>query len=168
MKIVLVAAMDREGLIGRGDALPWRLPADLRHFKALTMGKPILMGRRTFESIGRPLPGRHNIVLSRDPGFHPEGVTVVRDLDEAVAAAGEAGELMVIGGANVYAQLLDRADRMELTEIDHVFEGDVRFPDFDRHRWAVVREESHAPDEANPWPYRFITLERRREEEPQP
>ncbi len=165
MKIVLVAAMDRDGLIGRGDALPWRLPADLQHFRALTMGKPILMGRRTFESIGRPLPGRHNIVLSSDPDFRPEGVTVVRDLDEAIAAAGDVEELMVIGGANVYAQLLDRADRLELTEIDHAFEGDVHFPDFDRSQWEVVREEVHAPDEANPWPYRFITLERRREED---
>lgn len=162
MKIVLVAALDRNGLIGRGDTLPWRLPADLRHFKALTLGKPVLMGRRTFESIGRPLPGRRNLVLSRDPDFHPEGVIVVPDLAAARAAAGDAEELMVIGGANVYAQLLDLADRMELTEIDHAFEGDVYFPAFDRNAWKVVKVETHAPDAENPWPYRFLTLERRR------
>ena len=161
MKIVLVAAMDRDGLIGRGDALPWRLPADLRHFKSLTMGKPILMGRRTFESIGRPLPGRHNIVVSRDPAFRAEGCTVVRSVQEALEAAAGSEEVMVIGGAQLYAQLLDRADRMYLTLVHAEVEGDAWFPEFDRGQWREVGRDDFCADQDNEYDYSFIVLDRR-------
>ncbi|HEY5790823.1 MAG TPA: dihydrofolate reductase, partial [Gammaproteobacteria bacterium] len=128
MQLALIAALDRNRLIGRDNALPWHLPADLQHFKRLTLGKPVLMGRRTWESLGRPLPGRHNIVLSRDPAFRAEGATVVGSLDAALEAAGDAAEAMVIGGAAFYATMLPRARRLYLTEVDGEFDGDAWFP----------------------------------------
>ncbi len=161
MEISLIAAMDRNRLIGAGNRLPWRLPADLAHFKALTLGKPVLMGRKTFESIGRPLPGRENLVLSRDPAFAPEGVRVVRSIDEACAVASAAPELMVAGGASLYALLLPRATRLCLTFIEAEFEGDAWFPEYDTALWVERSIERHAPDERNPWAYRFVTLGRR-------
>ncbi len=160
MRLSLIAALADNGVIGRDNGLPWRLPADLRHFKALTMGKPILMGRRTCESIGRPLPGRHNIVLSRDPAFRAEGCTVVRSVDEALAAAAGSDELMVIGGAQLYALLLDRADRLYLTLVHAEVEGDARFPEFDRDAWREIGREDFAADENNEYDYSFVVLER--------
>lgn len=152
--------MDCNRLIGRGDELPWRLPADLRHFKLLTMGRPILMGRRTWESLGRPLPGRHNIVLTRDQAFTSEGCSIVHSVDEALATAGAVEEIMVIGGAVLYAEMLPKAERMQLTLIDAVFEGDVFFPPYDEREWREVACELNEPDEKNPHRYRFVTLER--------
>jgi dihydrofolate reductase len=160
MRLALIAALDRNGLIGRDNALPWHLPADLQHFKRTTLGKPILMGRKTWESLGRPLPGRHNIVLTRDPGYRVEGATVVTSLDAALAAAGDADEVMVIGGAALYATLLPRADRLYLTRIDAAFAGDAWFPEIALDEWREVARETHAPDERNPYPYTFVTLER--------
>ena len=160
MRIVLIAALDRNGLIGRDNDLPWRLPADLGHFKRHTLGKPILMGRRTWESLGKPLPGRHNIVVTRDPGYRAEGATVVDSLDAALAAAGEAEEVMVIGGAAFYRAMLPRADRLLLTRIDAAFDGDTWFPEIDPDAWRETEREAHAPDERNPYPYAFVTLER--------
>jgi len=161
MEITLIAALDRNGLIGAGNALPWHLPADLQHFKRLTLGKPILMGRRTFDSIGRPLPGRHNIVVSRDPEFRPEGCTVADSIDAALAAADDATEVMVIGGASFYEQLLPRATRLYLTRIDAVFDGDAWFPEIDADDWIEVTSEMHAGDDRNTHGYSFVTLERR-------
>lgn len=172
MRVTIIAAMDRQRLIGKGDGLPWRLPADLRHFKAMTMGKPVIMGRKTFESIGRPLPGRTTIVITRDTDYHPEGVIVAHTINDALEAArevaGDGGEVMVAGGANVYFQFLPRADRMLLTLVHGRFEGDTWFPAYDRRDWGVIAEEHHPADEENPWPYSFITLKRRygREQEP--
>lgn len=160
MRLSLIAAMDRNRVIGINNQLPWHMPADLRHFKALTLGKPVLMGRHTFDSLGRPLPGRANIVVTRDAHFRPEGVTVCGGLDEALAAAGEVEEAMVIGGASFYAQCLPRADRLYLTVIQHEFAGDAWFPEYDARAWRVTAEEAHEADERNAYAYRFLTLER--------
>lgn len=159
-RISLIAAMAEDRIIGRDNAMPWHLPADLAHFKRITLGKPVVMGRKTLESIGRPLPGRHNIVVSRNPEYAPEGVTVVADLDAALAVAGDVPELMIIGGATLYAQMLPKADRLYLTFIELRVEGDARFPDWRDGNWRESHSESHAPDEKNSHAYRFVTLER--------
>lgn len=160
MEISLIAALDRNHVIGAGGEIPWHLPADLRYFKATTMGKPVVMGRKTYESIGRPLPGRQNIVLTRQSDYEAPGCIVVHSLPDALAAAGSAPELMVIGGATVYRAFLPLADRLYLTYVDAVFHGDTCFPPFDPDAWQVVREEQHPPDARNPYPYRFVVLER--------
>lgn len=160
MRVSLVAAMDRRRLIGAAGRLPWHLPADLAHFKRLTLGKPILMGRRTFESIGRALPGRHNIVISRDPGFRAEGCTVAPSLQAGLAASGVAPEVMVIGGASIYAQALALADRMYLTLVEAELEGDVYFPAWDPREWREVDRRRFEPDGRNAYAYSFVTLER--------
>ncbi|MDD3518183.1 MAG: type 3 dihydrofolate reductase [Chromatiales bacterium] len=161
MTLSIIVAMDRNRLIGRDNALPWHLPADLAWFKRVTMGKPLIMGRRTHESIGRPLPGRLNIVVSRDPQYRTDGCTVVQDPASAVAAAGDAPEVMVIGGARLFEAFLPLADRLYLTRIDAAFEGDTWFPDFDEKSWCEVARETRAPDEHNPCPMTFLVLERR-------
>ena len=161
LDIALIAAMDRNRLIGAGGAMPWHLPADLRRFKRITMGKPILMGRRTFASIGRPLPGRDNLVVSRNPGFRAEGVRVFAGIDAALQAVEGAHEVFCIGGAALYEALLPRARRLYLTLIDHAFEGDVWFPAFDTSAWEEVESEAHAPDARHPYPFRFVVLERK-------
>lgn len=161
MRLSLVAAVARNRVIGREGGLPWRLPADLRNFRRLTLGHPVLMGRRTWDSLGRALPGRDNLVLSRDPAFAAPGGRVVRSVEEAIAAAGGAGELMVIGGAALFAEVLPRADRQYLSWIHEDFPGDVRYPDFDPAAWREVRREDHPrrePDSPHPWT--FVILER--------
>ena len=150
--------MAENGVIGRDNALPWRLPADLRHFKSLTLGKPVLMGRRTFESLGRPLPGRHNIVLTRDAGWMTEGVTTVGSIDAALSAAGEAEELMVIGGADVYRQCWPRLARIELTQVHAAPPGDTRLEDVDWGPWQAVSSERHPAYDRNEYDYSFVTL----------
>jgi dihydrofolate reductase len=164
-EVVLVVARADNGIIGRDGALPWHLPADLRRFKAMTVGKPVLMGRKTFESIGRPLPGRHNIVLTRQPDWSAPGVTVVPNLAEAIAAAGldpraRAEALMVIGGAEIYAQALPLATRVELTEVHLEAEGDTRLPAFAEAQWQEVARARHEADGAAP-AHSFVTLVRR-------
>ncbi len=159
-RITLIAAVAENGVIGVDGRLPWHLPADLKRFKALTWGRPIVMGRRTFESIGRPLPGRRNIVLTRDRGWRaPAKVVVAHDPDEALRLAGAAAEVMVIGGAEIYRLFLPRADRLELTEVDLAPRGDARFPAFDRSEWRETAREEHAGEEGRP-AFRFRTLER--------
>lgn len=162
--IVLVAARARNGVIGADGAMPWHLPGDLRRFKAMTVGKPVVMGRKTFESIGRPLPGRHNIVLTRDAGWRAQGVSVAANMAEALAASGmdprTFGEIMVIGGGAVYAQALPLADRVELTEIDLAPEGDTFFPDLSGDVWCEVARERVAADGDRP-AHDFVTLVRR-------
>jgi dihydrofolate reductase len=157
--LTCVVAMDRQRLIGADNRLPWHLPADLAHFKRLTLGGTLLMGRRTCESIGRPLPQRRSIVLSRDPGFQAEGCTVVGSVEEALDAAGDIPEIFIIGGARLFEQLLPRCQRLHLTVIEHEFEGDTWMPELDEG-WQEISREAHAPDERNAWPYQFITLER--------
>lgn len=143
--ITLIAAMARDGAIGRAGTMPWHLPEDLRHFRARTWGKPILMGRRTYASIGRPLPGRRNLVLTRDPASLPAGVEGFRRLEEALSASAGADELMVIGGGEIYRALLPLADRLVLTEIDlEVPDADTWFPPVDPGAWTLIEERADA------------------------
>ena len=157
----LVVAMARNRVIGRENALPWRLPAELAHFKRVTMGHPIVMGRRTYESIGRPLPGRQNIVVSRNPGFEAPGCTVVGSLDEAYAAAGDAQEISIIGGTSLFEAALPTADCIHLTEVDADVEGDTWFPQFDRAAWSEREIARHPADDRHAYPFRILQLERR-------
>ncbi len=161
MLISFIVAMDRNRLIGRDNALPWYLPADLAHFKSVTMGKPIVMGRKTYESIGRPLPGRQNIVISRNSQFSAPGCVVVTSIDAALAAAGNVEEVAVIGGAQLYNELLPRTQRIYLTRIDAEFSGDAWFTELDAAVWQELERSDHVPDERNAYNYSFITLERR-------
>ncbi len=161
MKISLIWAMDRNRLIGRANALPWKLPADMAWFKQNTVGKPILMGRKTYESIGRPLPGRTNIILSRQDDLQIDGCTVVQSLAQAKAVVPEAEELMVMGGAEIYAQLMDQADRVYITRIDAAFEGDAWFPEFHDQDWQELSCQRGIVDEANIYPHAFIIMQRK-------
>ena len=163
MKISMIAAMAHDRVIGKDNQMPWHLPADLAHFKRVTLGKPVLMGRKTFESIGRPLPGRRNLVISRNPGYQAEGIEVVGSVEAARAllASSAVEELMVIGGGHLYAEMLPSADRLYLTQIDLAVEGDTRFPAFDDGQWQRIDCESHPADEKNPHPYLFETWQRR-------
>ena len=156
----LIVAMARNRVIGRDNALPWRLPADLAHFKRITMGHPVIMGRRTFESIGKPLPGRANIVVSRSPGFMAPGCEVAPSLEAAWRAADGAEEAFVIGDAALYESALPSADRIYLTEVDAEVEGDTRFPPFDRSRFRETELGAHARDERHAHSVRFVILER--------
>jgi len=160
LTVSIIAALADNGVIGRGGALPWHLPDDLRRFKSLTMGHPILMGRRTFESIGRPLPGRRNLVLTRGARTFPDGVEPVASLEMAMARCAAAPELCVIGGAEVYAQALPLATRLELTRVHVDIRGDVRFPEFDAARWRELERIEHPADARHEWPMTFLTLER--------
>lgn len=160
MRLSLIAAVAANRVIGYRNSLPWRLPADLKHFKRLTMGHHLIMGRKTFESIGRPLPGRTIIVLSRNRSFLPGGLLLARSLDEALALARSDDEPFVAGGEAVFRLALDRADRIYLTEIHHEFAGDTFFPDLDLSRWSLVSREDHSPDEENPWPFSFLIYDR--------
>ena len=161
MIISLIAAMDRNRVIGRANALPWSMPADLKHFRDLTRRKPVIMGRKTFESIGRPLPDRVNIIITRDPAYQAPGCVIVHTADEALKAAGNAEEVMIIGGGEIFSMFLSQTHRMYLTRIDADCKGDARFPEFPENEWATVSEEEHTADAANPYPYTFLTLERK-------
>ena len=160
-RVVVIAAVARNGVIGRDNQLVWRLRSDLRRFKALTMAKPLLMGRKTFDSIGRPLPGRRTLVLTRDRGFAIEGVTAVHDWAEALAAAGE-DDLMVAGGAEIYALALPLADTIHLTEVEASPDGDTLFPHFDRGDFREVERETHPAGEHDAYPFSFVDLIRYR------
>jgi len=166
MRITLIAAMGANRVIGRNGDLPWRLPADLKRFKALTHGHPMIMGRRTFDSIGgSPLPGRWTVVLTRDRSWSAPGVQVAHTLDEALAlavATGD-GEVFVAGGEDVFRLALDRADRMQLTRIEHDFPGDTFFPEFDASQWQVVEREDHGTSDEAPFSYSFLVLDRRKD-----
>ena len=152
--------MDRNRLIGARNQLPWRLPADMRRFRRVTLGKPILMGRKTHQSIGKALPERNNIVISRDPSFHAPGCTVTSSITAAIEACGVVDEVVVIGGASIYSQTLSRATHLYLTYIDHAFEGDEYFPEFEQSDWNEARREYFEADERNPYGYTFVDLER--------
>jgi dihydrofolate reductase len=162
MRISVIVAMDRNGLIGHEGGLPWHLPSDLRRFRQLTIGKPVIMGRTTHEHIGKPLPGRENIVLSRTSGSYIAGCTVARSLDEAIRAVGEAEEVFVIGGATVYREVLPAAGRIYLTLVDGVFAGTTYFPTEMVHpgEWVVTRRELCDPDAKNPYRHLFLVLDR--------
>ena len=165
-RLAMIVAAAENDVIGRDNALPWRLPEDLRYFRRVTMGKPVIMGRRTFDSIGRPLPGRCNIVVTTNPAFEAAGVRVAHDLDEALALAGAvaeidgAEEVMLIGGAQLYALGLPRVERIYLTRVHGDIPGDAMLPPVD---WAAFREvarEEHAACEDNPWAYSFLVYDR--------
>ncbi len=160
MKVSIIAALADNGVIGRDGSLPWHLPDDLRRFKALTMGRPILMGRRTFESIGRALPGRRNLVLTRGARRFPDGIEPVDSLAAALVRCAGAAEICVIGGAEVYAQALPLATHLELTRVHMDASGDVRFPAYDAAQWRELACVEHPADERHEWPLTFITLER--------
>jgi len=161
LEITLIAAMDRNRLIGADGGMPWHIPGDLPRFKRLTLGKPVLMGRRTFDSIGRALPGRRNLVMTRDAEFSAPSVETVSSVDEAINAALHAGaeELMVMGGAQVYALALARATCLEITHIDATYEGDTWFPAYDAENWTCVAQQSVAADQVSP-AHRFMTWRR--------
>jgi dihydrofolate reductase len=159
MVSLLVAATDN-GVIGRDNGMPWHLPDDLKHFKALTLGKPVLMGRKTFDSIGRPLPGRTNLVLTRAADWSAPGVTAVADLEAALRAAGSAPELVVAGGAQVYALALPKATRIYLTRIHARIDGDTLMPDIAGEQWREVSRQLHPADARHPYAMSFVTLER--------
>lgn len=157
----LIVAMDEDRVIGHEGGMPWHLPADLKHFKRTTLGKPVIMGRRTFESIGKPLPDRRNIVLSRS-GFRAEGVETAGSLDDALAMTRDEEEVMIIGGADVFERALPIADRFYLTRVHGHVEGDTHFPPFNHEDWDVVSVENREADDRNPWPMTFIELHRKR------
>ena len=156
----MIAAMGRDRVIGHCGEMPWHLPADLNYFKRRTLDKPVIMGRRTILSIGRPLPRRINIVLTRQADFKMEGCLVAHDIEEAIALGGGAPEVVVIGGGDVYQQFLNRVDRLYITEIDHTFDGDTFFPHFSLDNWREVERESHGSDARNRYPYHFVVYER--------
>jgi len=158
--VSLLAAVADNGIIGRGGRLPWHLPDDLKRFKFLTMGKPILMGRKTFESIGRPLPGRTSLVLTRSRDWSSAGTVVVHSLSEALERAGEVGELVVVGGAEIYRLALPRAQRVYLTRVHASVEGDTVFPALDEREWRESAREEHAADERHAYAMSFCVLER--------
>ena len=164
MKLSLIVAVSRNGVIGLNNQLPWHLPEDLKYFKSVTMGKPIVMGRKTYDSIGRPLPGRANIVIPRDLAWSAPGVEVAQSLDAALAlgkAACEAAgaeEIMVIGGEQIYRMCIENADRLYLTQVDAEVEGDAFFPDIDLDAWHQV--DMKLPETTDTHPYKFLILDR--------
>ena len=163
MRVSLIVAVGRQDEIGKAGKMPWHLPADLKHFKRNTLGKPVLMGRKTLEAIGRPLPERRNLVLTRDAGFRAAGCETVTSLDAATAAVAGEPELMVIGGGEVYRLAWERTDRVYLTRIQADVEGaDTFFPKLEPVRWREVSREEHRADEKNPFDYEFLVFDRLR------
>ncbi len=159
-KVSIIAAMAENRVIGRDNALPWRLPADLQHFKALTVGKPIIMGRKTWESLPGLLPDRPHIVVTNNQQYRATGCSVVNSLDAALDAAGEVPEIMVVGGALLYQQSLPLAQRIYLTLVHTVVEGDALFPELDLDVWHEQGREQHPSDDKNPYAYTFLTMQR--------
>ena len=159
MSIAIISAASENNVIGKNNDLPWYLPADLTHFKNLTSGKHIVMGRKTYESVGRPLPNRVNIVVSRNPDFVAEGCKTVTCLADAISIA-NGNDLFVCGGSEIYKQALEVADIMYLTRIHAVFKGDTYFPSFDENRWTIVDKKDCIPDEKNKYSYSFITYKK--------
>lgn len=161
MLVSFIVAMGRNKSIGANNQLPWRLPADLAYFKRVTMGHPIVMGRKTYESIGRPLPGRTNVIVTRDPAFRAEGCVVVHTPEEAIARCGEAEELFVIGGAEIFRLFMPHADKLYITHIDEDFEADTFFREFVESEWTLESEEPGVKDERNPYDYAFRVYSRK-------
>ncbi len=161
MIISIIVAMDKKGVIGFDGNLPWHLSADLKHFKAITMDKPLVMGRKTHKSIGRPLSGRKNIILTHSQDFEAEGCTVVHSLDDAFQAAGNVDEVMIIGGSGIYEQSLARADRLHLTEVHTDVSGDVSFPEFNKGQWVEIEREDYYADDKNDFDYSFVVMDRK-------
>jgi len=161
MTISIIVAVGENNVIGKDNQLLWHLPADLKYFKKLTMGYPIIMGRKTYESIGRPLPGRISIIITRNKSYKAEGCIVVNDLESALNAAKSYDEAFIIGGAQIYRQALACATKLYLTKVHASFEGDVFFPDFGDNEWELISTEDNAIDEKNKYPYTFLTFIRK-------
>lgn len=159
--VSLIWAMAENRVIGRANQLPWRLSADLKHFKLLTLGKPILMGRNTWESLPGPLPGRPHYVVTRDRSYQAVGCTILHSIDEAMFVLSEAPEVMVVGGADIYGQMLPHAEKLYLTLVHTEVTGDTYFPEFDLSLWKEIAREDHSADEKNQFPYSFITFHRK-------
>jgi dihydrofolate reductase len=157
----IICAMDKNRLIGNNNALPWHLPADLAFFKQNTLGKPILMGRKTYESIGRPLPGRQNIIITTNGDYQADGCDICQSIDEALELAADQQEIMLIGGASLYQQTLDKAQQLYLTRIHSSFEGDAWFPEFSLDDWIEVWREDRFADEKNQYDFSFIKYSRK-------
>ncbi|MBH0026630.1 type 3 dihydrofolate reductase [Pseudoalteromonas sp. SWN29] len=159
MIISMIAAMANNRVIGLDNKMPWHLPADLQHFKKVTTGKPVIMGRKTFESIGRPLPGRRNIIITRNREYTAQGIEVVTTPEAALELVCAVEEVMIIGGGNIYEQFLPKAERLYLTFIDLDIKGDTQFPDYNKvANWNVKEEQENLPDEKNKSSYKFVTL----------
>lgn len=167
MKIAMIAAVAENNAIGINNKMPWYLPGDLRYFKAVTMGKPIIMGRKTFDSLHKPLPGRTNIVITRDQDWQHEGVKVVHSLNEALVLAEDIAfingndEIMVIGGAQIYAQALDKADRLYLTRVYQGFEGDAFFPEIEESEWIETARQDRQSEDEDPLTFSYLVLDRK-------
>ncbi len=159
----MIAAIDKNRLIGNGPEIPWQMPADRRHFRDMTVGKPVVMGRKTFETLKRPLGKRHNIILTRNATYKAsKGCSVAHSVADVLELCKAEEELMICGGAPIYEAFLPHANRLYLTQIHATFEGDVYFPEFDSTAWEEVKRIDGGPDERNPYPYSFLFLERRR------
>lgn len=156
----MIVAMGENNAIGKDNDLLWHLPEDFKHFKKTTMGKPILMGRKTYESIGKPLPGRENIVITRDKRFTAEGVTIVNSIDAALSASEQYDEVMIIGGASFYQQMLPMVDRLYITLVHQTFEADAFFPDINMNEWAEIERSEYAADERHAYDFSFVTFEK--------
>lgn len=160
MRLSIIVAMDEQGIIGVGGALPWHISADLKYVKRTTMGKPIIMGRKTHESIGKSLPGRDNIVLSHDPGYRSPGCTIFHDLDAALEYCRDKDEIFIMGGADLFQLTIYRVTRIYLTEVHARVQGDTYFPQFNRSEWRELSREDHDADENNEYAYSLVVLER--------
>lgn len=158
--IALIAAVARNGVIGSGNQMPWHISEDLKRFKSITSGHPVVMGRKTFESLGRALPGRRNVVISRNPHYHAEGAEVVESLEHALGLFGAEEKVFIIGGGEIYRQALPLADRMYLTWVDMDIDGDTRFPDFDETVWKITFRERIRQGEKFPHPFEFVDYTR--------
>lgn len=158
--ISIIVAMAQNRVIGNDNSLPWHLPADLQHFKAMTIGKPIIMGRKTWESLPGKLPQRPHIIISANPDYSVDGCMVVNSLEQAIDAAGDVPEVMIVGGAMLYAQALPMADNIYLTLVETEADGDTLFPEYDQTQWRETAREHHSSDDKNPFAYSFITLSR--------
>jgi len=160
MQLSIIVAMDRNRVIGKGDSLPWHISSDLKNFKKITMGKPIVMGRKTHESIGRPLPGRENIILTRDESYQAEGCTILHSMYELFEHCKDVEEVMITGGAEIYKLALNDAFHLYLTEVHTEIEGDTFFPEFDRSQWKEVSRQDFRADDKNEYDYSFVLLEK--------
>lgn len=161
MNLTLIAAMSKNGIIGNDNKLIWHLPKDLKRFKALTSGHHIIMGRKTYESVGKPLPNRTNIIVTRQSDYHAPGCIIVHTVEDAINKASGDERPYIVGGAEIYAQSLRYARTIELTVVDHDFEGDTRFPEFDQEKWEETSRESHEADEKNPYKMDFIQYQKK-------
>ena len=161
MRLSIIAAVSANRVIGARNSLPWDLPADRKRFQKLTMGHHLLMGRKTFESIGFVLPGRTTVVITHQPDYHPEGILVAHSLEAALRLVEDDSELFIAGGEEIYRQMLTLADRLYLTYVHENFEGDTRFPDFDASGWELISREDRDPDQDNAYPFSFVIYDRK-------